>query len=235
MASRSGFSLECSLPNGEVRSNNEVDAWELKAAQRGLANLKALLEGQPMLDLLAEQIKEGDRYFKSLVEASNGQFKEARVDLKAKGLTTSQFTEYLFGNMGAAQTTEARRSLYLDIMAPAHPEHYCIGPYQMGIVETIGGHICRVRVDAEAELPDFVWQYGDPSYETKLPVTGYLDDGTAFFYGLQELHDTAEGCDFRFRILFPAASPQLLIDEHTEHLAIEFRHWIGAAFDKSQK
>ena len=234
MASQPGFSLECSLPNGEIRSASEVDAWELKAARRGFGNLKTLLEGQPMLDLLAKQIEEGDRYFKGLVEASDGQFKESRIDFKAKGITSSQFTQW-FADLVGKETTESKRHLYLDIMAPAHPEHYALGPYPIGIVETIGRHLCRVRIDNVADVPDFVKHYGDPTYHTKLPVAGYLDDGTLFFYGFQELRDFAEGCDFRFRILFPAASPQLLIDEHTEHLAIEFRHWIVAVFNSNHK
>ena len=84
-------------------------------------------------------------------------------------------------------------------------------------------------------MPDFVREFGDPAFEYKLPVTCYLDDGTVFFYGFSEIRDTEDGCDFRFRIIFPAASPQILFDEHTEHLAIEFRSWIAAAFRSQHK
>lgn len=234
MASQKGFSVECSLPNGKAVSTGEVDAWELKAAQRGLQNLKTLLEGQPILDLLAKQMEEGDIYFKGLIAKSNGQFKESRVDFKAKGITSSQFIEW-FKVVDTKETPEGIRRFYLEIMAPAHPEHYALGPYPIGIVETIGQHICRVRMDNVVEVPDFVQEYGDPTFEKKLPVTCYLDDGTLFFYGFQELRDSADGCDFRFRILFPAASPQILFDEHTEHLAIEFRSWITAAFESHHK
>ncbi|KAK5112322.1 hypothetical protein LTR62_004285 [Meristemomyces frigidus] len=234
MASRPGFSLECSLPNGRNLSTSEVDAWELKAARRGLLNLKTLLQGQPMLDLLAKQIEEGDAYFKSLIAKSNGQFKESRVDFRAKGITSSQFLEW-FRIVDAKETPEGIRRFYLDIMAPAHPEHYALGPYPIGIVETIGQHICRVRIDNVVEVPDFVREYGDSTYNKKLPVTCYLDDGTVFFYGFQEIRDTEDGCDFRIRIIFPAASPQILFDEHAEHLAIEFRSWIAAAFGSRHK
>ena len=187
-----------------------------------------------MLDLLAKQMEEGDNYFKGLIAKSKGQFKESRVDIKAKGITSSQFLEW-FKEVDAKETSERKRRFYLDIMAPAHPEHYALGPYPIGIVETIGQHICRVRIDNAAEVPDFVREYGDPTYDKKLPVTCYLNDGTLFFYGFQELRDSEDGCEFRFRILFPAASPQLLFDEHTEHLAIEFRSWIAAAFESPQK
>ncbi|KAK1039261.1 hypothetical protein LTR74_018760, partial [Friedmanniomyces endolithicus] len=50
-----------------------------------------------------------------------------------------------------------------------------------------------------------------------------------------ELRDTDDGCDFRIRIIFPAAAPPVLFDEHAEHLAIEFRSWIATAFESHQK
>lgn len=234
MASQPGFSLECSLPTGKVLSPGEVDAWELKAARRGLQNLKTLLEGQAMLDLLTKQIEEGDAYFKGIIAKSKGQFNESRIDFKAIGITSSQFLEW-FEVIGGRQTNNGRRQFFLDSMAPAHPEHYALGPYPMGIVETIGNHICRVRVDNVVEVPDFVKAYGDASYNNKMPVTGFLDDGTLFFYGFQELRDTDDGCDFRFRIIFPAAAPPVLFDEHAENLAIEFRSWIATAFESHQK
>ncbi|KAL5345479.1 hypothetical protein ACLOAV_009229 [Pseudogymnoascus australis] len=152
MNSQPGASLQCSLPNGQKLSTGEIDAWELKAARRGLQNLKTLLEGQPMLDLLAKQIEEGDTYFKSLIAESNGQFKESRVDFRAKGITSSQFLEW-FKIVDAKETPDTIRRFYLDIMAPAHPEHYAPGPYPVGIVETIGQHICRVRIDNTVEVP----------------------------------------------------------------------------------
>ncbi len=234
MASRPVFSLQCSLPNGQNISSGEVDAWELKASRRALLNLKTLLGEQLMLDLLAKQIKEGDAYFKDLIAKSNGQFKESRIDFAVKGLKSFEFLEW-FKNIGANETSEGKRRLFLDIMAPAHPEHYALGPYPIGIVETIGQHICRVRIDNVVEVPDLVREYGDAAFERKLPVTCYLDDGTLFFYCFQEIRDTEDGSDFRIRIIFPAASPQILFDEHTEHLAIEFRSWMAAAFQSQHK
>lgn len=229
MAPPPGFSLECSLPTGRPVSTEERSAWELKAARRALQNLKTLIDEQTMLKLLDTQIEAGDHYFKQLIQESHGQFKESRVDFHAKGLTSTQFLAW-FGALAAHDgTTHGRRSLYLDLMAPAHPEHYALGPYFIGNVETIGRHMCRIQMDIQEEVPDFVKAYGDPAYPIKLANTGLLDDGTAILYGFQELRDVDDGCDFRTRILFPAASPQILFDEHTEHLAIEFGHWIVAA------
>lgn len=230
---QSGILLQLSLASGRELSHNEVDAWELKVARRALRNLKNLIDGQQMLDLLEKQIDEGDKYFKDLIARSDGHFKESRVDFKATGLKSHQFLEW-FKIVDSKESPEAIRRFYLDVMAPAHPEHYALGPYPIGIVETIGEHICRVRLDNTVEVPDFVKDYGDPKYSKKLPVTCYLDDGSVFFYGYQEIRDTDDGCDFRIRIIFPAASPQVLFDEHTEHLAIEWRSWIATAMKRYQ-
>lgn len=234
MDSRSGVSLQCSLGSGRDLPSTEIDAWELKVARRALRNLKSLIGGQQMLDLLEKQIDEGDKFFKGLIAQSGGQFKESRVDFTAKGLKSHQFLEW-FKIVDNKETREGIRRFYLDIMAPAHPEHYALGPYPIGIVETIGEHVCRVRLDNTVKVPSFVEDYGDPTYDKKLPVTCYLDDDTIFFYGYQEIRDTEEGCDFRIRIIFPAASPQVLFDEHTEHLAIEWRYWIAAAIKRYQQ
>ena len=84
-------------------------------------------------------------------------------------------------------------------------------------------------------MPDFVRKYSDPAFEHKLAVTCYLDDETVFCYAYQGLRDIHDGPDFRIRILFPAASPQILFDEHTEHLAIELGSWTAAAFRGCEK
>lgn len=230
MAPQSDFNLQCSLPHGRNLSNNEIDVWELKSARRGLRNLKTLLEGQPMLDLLAKQIEEGDAYFKSIIARSNGQFKESRVDFSAKVISSSQFMEWFTGVDVKGICKDTRRP-YLDIMAPAHPEHYSLGSYPLGIVETIGDHICRVRIEMIPEIPDLVLEYGDPAYEKKHAVTCSLDDGATFFYGFQEFQDIEDGFDLRMRIIFPAASPQIVFYEYNEHLAIEFRSFIAAAYE----
>lgn len=106
-------------------------------------NLKTLLEGQLMLKLLAKQIEEGDANFKGLIADSKGRFKECRIDSSAKGITSSQMLEW-FKTADAKETCEEKRRFYLDIIAPAHPEHYSPSPYSIGIVETIGEHICCV-------------------------------------------------------------------------------------------
>lgn len=81
------------------------------------------------------------------------------------------------------------------------------------------------------EVLDLVLEYGDPAYNIKLVVTWSLEDRTAFFYSFQEFPDK-DGLNLRIRIIFPAASPQILFDEHNEHLAIEFKSFINAAYER---
>ena len=186
-----------------------------------------------MLDLIAKQIEEADTYFRTIIAESNGEFKESRIDLKVKGVTSAQFLGWFGRWMKDLSTPEQRQTLFLDTMVPAHPEHYALPPYP-GIIETIGGHIARVHIRVDLEIPGFVMAYADSSYK-QLPATGCLDDGSVFFYILQELRDSGDGCDFKLRLLFPAAAPQIFFDEHAEHLAVEYRSFVAAAFESHQK
>ncbi|CAM0138673.1 hypothetical protein VKS41_008404 [Umbelopsis sp. WA50703] len=234
MSSPPALSLEYSWPNGQTVENNEVDSWELKASRRALRNLKSLLAGQPMLDLLQYQIEVADAYYKDIIAKSNGQYRESRIDLKAKGITFVQFMEWWKVWMVELQKPDIKQKVFFDTMVPAHPEHYALPPYNSGIVETIGEHIARVHIQPCVNPPDFVREYGDPTYQ-HLPAVGTLNDGSILFYILQEIRDSEEGCDFRLRLLFPDAAPQVFFDEHAEHLAVEFRSFINTAFEWHQK
>lgn len=234
MSLTSSVSLEYCWPTGESVDNNQVDSWELKASRRALKNLRTLLAGQPMLDLIKNQIEEADTYYKDIIEKSNGEFKESRIDLKAKGITLAQFMAWWKVWMAELQQPDVKQQVFMDTMVPAHPEHYALPANHGGIVETIGEHIARVHIKPCASPPDFVKAYGDPSYQHLLAI-GTLEDGSILLYILQEIRDSEEGCDFRLRLLFPASAPQVFFDEHAEHLAIEFRSFINTAFEWNQK
>ncbi|KAI8888331.1 hypothetical protein K501DRAFT_282837 [Backusella circina FSU 941] len=234
MSSPPALSMNYSWPNGPIVHDNEVDSWELKASRRALRNLKTLLAGQPMLDLLRNQIEEADAYYKDIIAKSNGQYKESRIDLQAKGISLAQFMAWWKVWMAELQNPEIKQKVFLDTMVPAHPEHYTLPSYGAGIVETIGEHVARVEIKPCMDPPDFVKAYGDPTY-THLPAIGTLEDGSILFYILQEIRDSEDGCDFRLRLIFPAAAPQVFFDEHAQHLAIEFRSFINTAFEWNQK
>ena len=209
---------------GPVQESS-VDEWELKASRRALWNLKFLLHGQPMHDLLAEQMEAGDKYFTSLIEASDGKFRECRVDIAVQGLTAEQFVTWFLGAMKMDKRALAERTY------PAHPEHYALPlGARLGGVELIGGHIARMFVEIGAVPPD-VAGLADPDYPTTIPMTFTLADGTVFCHCLHQLRGTDDGCDILLRVMFPAASPDQMLAEHSEHFTIEFRNWLRAAAD----
>ncbi|RSL69713.1 hypothetical protein CEP54_002146 [Fusarium duplospermum] len=186
-----------------------------------------------MLDLLKTQIEEADAFYKQLVLDSNGEYKESRIDIKAKNFKSSYFMEWQKQLAEVMKSEEVKRDFFLKSVATAHPEHYAMSPYPAGIIETIGEHVARVQVRPDLLVPDFVKAYGDPSY-VGITVTGLLDDGTVLFYVLHEFRDAEDGsgCHIILRLLFPAAAPQVLFDEHAQHLAVEFRAFITEAYKR---
>lgn len=228
------LSLQYSRPNGDAVTTNDINTWELKASRRALKTLKTLLSNESMLSLLAPAIEEADIYFKSIIAKSNDEYKESRIDLKARGLKVSHFMDWWKEWMADLQSPEIKQKTFLETMVPAHPEHYALPPYPSGVVETIGEHIARVQIKPIFDPPEFVRAYGDPSF-LPLSAIGTLDDGSVLFYILQELRDCDEGFEFRLRLLFPAAAPQVFFDEHAEHLAVEFRSFVTSAFERQQR
>ncbi|CAO3697341.1 unnamed protein product [Umbelopsis ramanniana] len=233
MSLPTAVSINYSWPNGKTVENSEVDSWELKASRRALRNLKTLLSSQAMLDLLQDQMDEADAYYKQFITKSDGQYRESRIDIKAKGITSAQFLEWWKLLMKDLGDPELKRKAFLDYIVPAHPEHYGT-PFSQGVTETIGAHTARVRAQIHPDLPDFLRKYCDPTYQP-LSMTGTLDDGSILFYVLHEIRDSEEGFDIILRLLFPALAPQVFFDEHAEHLAVEFRSFINSAFEWHQK
>ena len=234
MSSPPSLSLEYSRPNGNPVTPSDIDSWELRASRRALKTLKTLLSNQAMLSLLAPAIQEADTYYKDIINKSNGEYKESRIDLKVRGLKVAHFMAWWKGWMADLQNPETKQKIFLETMVPAHPEHYALPPYPSGVVETIGEHIARVQIKPIFDPPVFVRAYGDPSYQP-LSAIGTLDDGSVLFYILQELRDCDEGSEFRLRLLFPAAAPEVFFDEHAEHLAVEFRRFFTSAFERQQR
>ncbi|RFU27280.1 hypothetical protein B7463_g9047, partial [Scytalidium lignicola] len=201
-------------------SDRDVDFWELRASRRALANLKTLLYGTPMLDLVKAQCEQGDIYFKSLLAASKDCWHECRTDMHVI-------------SVGVRDVMDARKKLLtmknrervLRTLLPAHPEHYakpaCEG--QEGVIEVIGEHMMSLRMVVTDDVPDFVRAYADPAYPFKKPTVVKLQDGTTAYYILHEFRDVEDGCKLRLRVVFPAAAPEIMFSEHAEHMAIEFR------------
>lgn len=224
------LSLQFCHPDGNAVSNHQVDAWELKCARRALLNLRTLLLGQPMRSLIQPQVDEAEGYYRSIIKKSNGKYKESRIDVHVQGISVDEFLAWHRHHLETLTTQAGRDDFFLKVMVPAHPEHYRLPDWPVGITETIGEHIAQVRLHNDTPIPDEVLAFADPSYR---PVTmvGSLEGGSVLFYVLQEFKDIDDGAHFKLRLLFPEAAPQVLFDEHAEHLAVEFRSFIAAAYE----
>ncbi|MFE6629769.1 hypothetical protein ACFVNB_21375 [Streptomyces rochei] len=210
---------------GRTVDESQVDQWELKAARRALRNLKSVTSGQVMMDLLAEQIEAGDRYYRELVAASGGAYRESRTEFTIRGLSGTAMANWFSAQAGTGRFLD--KSLLLN----AHPEHYVEPPtYTGGMVETIDGRLCRFKVSVARELPDAVAAFLDASYPvTLMTALLSLDDDTPFAYCLHQARDTDAGADVVVRVIYPSAAPDSMIEGHCEHLSIEFRSWIRNA------
>ncbi|MCJ1401590.1 hypothetical protein MMC11_004806 [Xylographa trunciseda] len=201
-------------------ADRDVDFWELRASRRALANLKTLLYGTPMLDLVKAQCEQGDVYFKSLLAASQDRWHECRADMHVHGVGVRDVMDARKKLLAMNERDRALRTLL-----PAHPEHYakpaCEG--QEGVIEVIGEHMMSLRMVVTDDVPDFVHAYADPAYPFKKPTVVKLQDGTTAYYILHEFRDVEDGCKLRLRVVFPAAAPEIMFSEHAEHMAVEFR------------
>jgi hypothetical protein len=209
-----------------------VDAWELKAARRALRNLKTLLHGERMLEVLNTQIADQDARVKQIVAASDGEFRECRVDVSVTGLSATQFSgatsRIMASVIQAATGTPSETVAVAATLLATHPEHYVFPPYP-GIVETIGGHPTRLKTLPPDDLPEIVMSAMSDAYPIKQPGKAELDDGTLMAWLLHQFRDTDTGCEMILRVWWPAAAPDLFFDEHAEHFAVEFRNFIRMA------
>lgn len=218
--------------NGVSKSGAEIDHLELQACYRALNNLRSLLFRDPMLDLLKNQIQEGNKYFESLIEDSQESYRECRTYMKVTGVLATDV---------ANTCRRWQLSKPLDAMAqryvfPTHPEHYVVmhspgAPAGTGPdcgVEVIGEHMAKIRyVDLTKDVekvPGWMKEARDTKYEMAELLVAKLDSGSKLFYIMNEFMDTLGGCKIRLRVFFPLTAPGSLVSQHAEHLAIEFRN-----------
>lgn len=216
--------LKVTTADGAV-STDQLANWELVAARRALDNLRLLLDGEPMLELLRDQMEAGDAFVKELVAASNGGLRECRVDIAAEGLSSGEFLDWWRARLAEPAVCYA-----------AHPEHYAMVPFpapdgsvseRIG-VEQIGGHLVRVKL-AYGRVPEVAARLSSDEYPVELATTLALIDGTEVFYAFHQFRDTPAGFELILRAFFPAAAADDLFEGHTRHFAVEFCNWIRAA------
>ena len=208
-----------------------IDGWELEAARGVLMNLRELLYGQPMFDLIGAQIAESDNLLRQYVAESKGQFKGTQVIVKIKGLKLSEFLTVLQSALAPQTSPEAKRAAALE-MFKAHPEHYASDPGSFGIVETMGTLPTRSHPAYVQSAPPFITAHLDQSYSLRNMGAATIADGTVFTYVLQQFKETADGMEANLRIWYPAAAPAIYLEHHSRHYAVEFRNGARMAAKK---
>lgn len=201
-----------------------AEDYEIFYARRALHRLKNLIGHQGLLDLLADDIAEGNAALREYATKSNGEIRAATTVLAVTGFTAGEFMGWLDENTD----DEA-------IMLAAHPEHYATAarPDQtLFLVENFGSHLCSCVV---AFGRGTKWAATSPEYlpEDRYPIKKIasieLEDGTPIGRVLSQFGDTEDGFSASLSIYFPAASPEELVEHHRRHLAVEFTNWITAA------
>lgn len=214
---------------------DRVDEWELMASRRALMNLRTLLYGDPMHELIGGQMEENDRNIRSYLEASNGEFREVYVHVTVDGIKVSDYQKWQADAMKDALggDAQARERVVENVVFPAHPEHYML--LEAGVVETLGGLPTNAGISPVEEMPDFVEAAVDPRFDHGHCTAVRLADGTIWSYGIIETLDTENGGEQRLHVWWPAAAPQIFFDDHARHFAVEFRNFYHMAFDALNK
>jgi hypothetical protein len=205
----------------DVSDNIRVDEWELEAAKRVALNLRSLLFEEKMLDLIHDQVEESDRLIKGYVAKQPDDFNYGRLKLTVNGIHSKAFFASVQHVMTAVK--DSPKQIVFEQGFYAHPEHYAL---DQGNIETMGGRPTETLptfVKLE-DAPDFVREFIDDQYPIQSAGAGPLRDGTPFTYVLQQMKDTDAGMVADLMIWYPAGAPDIYVEEHVEHYAIEFRN-----------
>jgi uncharacterized protein len=209
-----------------------IDDFELQHARRVLAQLKAAIGREGLLELLSPDIKLGVDFLREMADRSKGKLRPATTVLAVKGLTATEFLHWLDGQFDKET-----------VMLAAEPDHFVIAPNEAArvtIVETLGEYVCQINLppyDGAATWDAAVVDELLPEYEYQFRRIARitLPDGTLVGRMLTQFGDTPEGFNASLTAYFPTACPEDVFEHHRQHLAVEFRNWIvGAASEVRQ-
>ncbi|MFB7031962.1 MULTISPECIES: hypothetical protein [unclassified Streptomyces] len=204
-----------------------IDDFELLYARRVLDRFRARLGRQGLLDLLAEDIEEGNAFLRESARASGGRFTAGTTVLTTHGLTSGEFLAWMDEAFAADESA----------LLAAHPEHFVMAPGADGsfnVVESIGPHVCSFFMggwgtDAMAWATDVDELLPESEFPHRMSSNLFLADGTVVGRALTQFGDTADGCVASLTVYLPTSCPGEVLEHHLRHYAVEFRNWILAA------
>ncbi|MFJ8398318.1 hypothetical protein ACIRA3_36695, partial [Streptomyces sp. NPDC094144] len=114
-------------------TGGSIDDFELFYARRALDRFRSRLGRQGLLDLLAEDIEQGNAFLRESARTSDGNFKAGTTVLNTQGLTSGVFLDWMEKAFAGDEGP----------LLAAHPEHYAMGTDSIGarVVENIGPHV----------------------------------------------------------------------------------------------
>ncbi|MEU3733850.1 hypothetical protein AB0E81_31295 [Streptomyces sp. NPDC033538] len=204
-----------------------VDDFELFYARRALSRFRTRLGRQGLLELLAEDIKEGNAFLRESARASDGSFTAGTTVLTTHGLTSSEFLAWMDKAFAADENA----------LLEGHPEHFVMAPEADGsfhVVENIGPHVCSFHMGGWG-TDAMAWAAGadellpESDFPHKMSSNLFLADGTVVGRALTQFGDTADGFTASLTVYVPTACPGEVLEHHLRHYAVEFRNWILAA------
>ncbi|OON72176.1 hypothetical protein [Streptomyces tsukubensis] len=204
-----------------------IDDFELFYARRALDRFRARLGRQGLLDLLAADMEEGNAFLRESARASDGNFTGGTTVLAARGITSGEFLAWMDKTFAGDEKP----------LLAAHPEHYVMAPGADGafnVVENIGPYVCSFFMggwgtDAMAWAADADELLPESEFPHKMSSNLFLGDGAVVGRALTQFGDTTDGFTASLTVYVPSLCPEVVLEHHLRHYAVEFRNWIIAA------
>ncbi|WP_137628144.1 hypothetical protein [Lactiplantibacillus daowaiensis] len=224
------------LMNQPHNDDEQIDLWELTAANRAVTNLRKLLYEDKMLALLKNELAESFTLNKKYADTSDNDFNYGQLILQIEGITSEILIESVTKLMNAVKgSTNQARDMMFEQTFVVHPEHYALGG---GNIETMGGHpvLTKPMPTPINMMPKFIRQFvDDTQYAIVTAGSGPLQDDTPFTYVLQQYKNTDNGMEANLMIWYPANCPDNYVEEHIEHYAVEFRNGCRMALQRQSQ
>lgn len=208
-----------------------VPNLELIEMRKELQEIRSSLYGEPMHRLIQEEMDQSDVNIKRYLAESAGKFREVFVEVNVKGINATDYFAWQSAAMRDAilGSDEERKNVTLNVVFPAHPEHYMI--LNSGVIETLGGLPTNASICKVDPMPQFLIDCADDEYFGGKNTGVKLADGTIWSYGLTEYKDTQDGASMKLHVFWPEACPEIFFEDHARHFSIEYRNFIHMAYE----
>ena len=214
---------------GRTLDNAAIRDIELTRARRALAYLKAKIGNAAMRDLLKDDLDHTQARNRAWVEASSGRWKSGSLELVVPGPTAAAFHGYFMTMMKEDRQPELRAG---------HPEHFMnvpLGPHAE-VIENVGQDDLPwfIRLDFMPPDTEFPAPW-DPAYPAEHRLGAFINDADGLRIGsaIHEMRDIEDGLHIKLTIVLPNAAPDVLIEGHLQHFAVEFRNWTRMAEERA--